>query len=228
MGDWDAADHPRHPAGASDSRGGEFRDKAGGWAEAIAARLVGRTSQGPWADLPEFVTLTEHQKSYGEIWNETTIHELPDGSQLRIYSHPEAETGAVGVLSADGERFSHMYDASPRSLRVIANLINSADMVLMPYDLREMVESEGLHEDGSIVRVLSPSGEGVGLLPGGRFRWYSPGNWPPVDFEDRDGLSALREQFESFADTIETDIENFNDQDEDEEDEDEEDEEGDG
>lgn len=49
MADWDESEHPRHPAGSD--RGGEFRDKTGGWATAVMERLV--PSYRPRSERPD-------------------------------------------------------------------------------------------------------------------------------------------------------------------------------
>lgn len=47
--DWDESEHPRHPSGTPGGRGGEFRDKTGGWVTAVATAI--RSPEQDFLDL---------------------------------------------------------------------------------------------------------------------------------------------------------------------------------
>lgn len=205
MADWNESEHPRHPAGAPDSQGGEFRERANAmWAASLLERIMGsaQVSMLPWE---------EFESNYGQAYDEITLRELPDGSKLKLYSMPEQEVAALGLVSADGEQFGHMYDFNPKSLRNTWELWNNVDLWMNQQVLTDLEDEDGRYPDGSIVQVRLPSGEGFGWLPGGRYRWYPANGYPPVD-GDRNQMNEMFREMEEFANTVETDIENYQDE----------------
>lgn len=208
MANWDESEHPRHPAGAPDGRGGEFRHHVANWVEVVAGRM--RPGAGiSWGELTPWEEAT---RDYGDAHDSGRLLDLGDGLKLEWHAFPEQGTGQVGVSTDDDKLYVGIYDTSPTGLRNTARLLFWAPD--LP-DLGEFEDEEQTDPDGLVVRITLPGGETVGLLPGGGVRWIPPGHGavglhnPPIDFDTSYKAYELARELNDAADKLEDILDNY-------------------